>query len=403
MRNHHPGNERIKRRYFAFLKEAKRHSEETVDAAATALASFEAYTGYKDFKAFHVEQAIAFKKHLASRRQGSSSLSKATLHTTFSNLKRFFQWLSGQSGYRSKLTYSDAEYFNLSEKDTRIATARRPRLVPTLEQVQHVLATMPAATDLERRDRAVIAFALLTGARDGAIASAKVKHVDLAARCFFQDAREVRTKFSKSFVTYFFPVGDDVSRILLDWITYLRQERRWGHDAPIFPATRMAPGPTSQFEAAGLEPRHWSNADPIRRIFRAAFESAGLPYFNPHSLRNLLVKLGEERCRSPEDFKAWSQNLGHEEVLTTFTSYGHVATDRQAEIIQGLGKTAEPAPAPSVNDFALAVARMLKGQGLAIPLQRQTEHRPSDPSLENDPGAPDHARHLARAPREHCG
>ncbi len=41
MKNHNPVNERIKRRYFAFLKEAKRHSEPTVDAAAKVLNRFE--------------------------------------------------------------------------------------------------------------------------------------------------------------------------------------------------------------------------------------------------------------------------------------------------------------------------------------------------------------------------
>ena len=40
MTKHNPSNERIKRQYFTFLKEAKRHSEATVDAAADALARF---------------------------------------------------------------------------------------------------------------------------------------------------------------------------------------------------------------------------------------------------------------------------------------------------------------------------------------------------------------------------
>ena len=44
------------------------------------------------------------------------------------------------------------------------------------------------------------------------------------------------------------------------------------------------------------------------------FEQAGLPYFNPHSFRKTLVQLGETTCQSPEEFKAWSQNLGHEGV-----------------------------------------------------------------------------------------
>jgi hypothetical protein len=40
------------------------------------------------------------------------------------------------------------------------------------------------------------------------------------------------------------------------------------------------------------------------------------------------------------EYKAWSQNLGHENVLTTFSSYGDVAGHRQAEIIRTLGATA---------------------------------------------------------------
>ncbi|MFN5702503.1 MAG: site-specific integrase, partial [Gammaproteobacteria bacterium] len=40
----------------------------------------------------------------------------------------------------------------------------------------------------------------------------------------------------------------------------------------------------------------------------------------------------------PEEFKAWSQNLGHEQVLTTFTSYGNVDLRRQGDIIKNLSK-----------------------------------------------------------------
>jgi len=83
---------------------------------------------------------------------------------------------------------------------------------------------------------------------------------------------------------------------------------------------------------------HWSNATPIRKTFKEAFIHAELPYFNPHSFRNTLVSLGQKRCSSPEEFKVWSQNLGHERVLTTFTSYGEVQPQRQTEIFQQLKK-----------------------------------------------------------------
>jgi hypothetical protein len=84
---------------------------------------------------------------------------------------------------------------------------------------------------------------------------------------------------------------------------------------PLFPATRVALGATRHFEVLGLERDHWSNASPIRAIFRNAFVTAGLPYFNPHSFRHPLVQLGQAVCKSPEQFKAWSHNLGHEKCL----------------------------------------------------------------------------------------
>lgn len=369
MTKHHAENERIKRKYFAYLKEAMRNSEPTVDASAKALARFEVYTKYKDFKAFHYEQAIAFKKHLAEQKgqQSGEKLSKATLHATFTQLKRFFQWLARETGYKSRIQYSDAEYFNLSDKDTRIATAQREQKAPTLKQVRHVINAMPANSDIERRNRALIAFTLLTGARDSAIASMKLKHVDLIANSVNQDAREVKTKFSKTFNTFFFPVGNEIREIVAEWVTYLREEQLWGNDDPLFPSTRIALGASRQFEVVGLDRNHWSSASPIRTIFREAFVSAGLPYFNPHSFRNTLVQLGQDVCKTPEQFKAWSQNLGHEKVLTTFLSYGEVACQRQGEIIRDLALPQQTAQS-EVNALAKAIAREMRSSGVEMPV-----------------------------------
>ena len=313
MRKHSAINERIKREYFTYLKEAKRQSEVSVDAAAAAIARFEVYTRHRDFKTFHHQQAVAFKQSLSNQRSEATGkpLSKATLHATLSHLKRFFQWLAGRPGYKSRFSYSDAEYFNVSEKDARIATARRSRPVPTVEQVRHAIMHMPAGTEIERRNRAVMAFILLTGARDSAVASAKLKHIDVVSGCFYQDAREVKTKYSKTFTTTFFPVGDDIRQIVIEWVDYLRREKLWGHDDPLFPKTQMTMSAAGQFEHVQLSREHWANATPIRDIFKQAFEATGLPYYHPHSLRHTLAQVGERLCQTPEQFKAWSQNLGH--------------------------------------------------------------------------------------------
>ena len=119
MLKHNPENVRIKRKYLIFLKEAKRQNEASIDAVAKALSRFEEYNKYCDLKKFHHQQAVWFKSYLAKQinKQTGKTLSKATLNSTLRHLKAFFQWLAQQPGYKSRINYSEAEYFNLSKKD----------------------------------------------------------------------------------------------------------------------------------------------------------------------------------------------------------------------------------------------------------------------------------------------
>lgn len=365
MTKYNEDNERIKRKYFIFLKDAKRLSEQSVDGVASAIHRFEIYTKHRDFKAFHFEQAVVFKKYLAAQKaqRTGKNLSKATLHATLTQLKQFFQWLSREVGYKTRIQYSDAEYFNLSLNDTHIATAKREQKWPTLEQVKRALGAMPATTDIERRNRALFAFTILTGIRDKAIASLKLKHINIEQGYVDQDAREVNTKFRKTIHTDFFSVGDENRQIVIDWVSYLRKEKLWGNDDPLFPKTQIAVGSNQQFEVIGLKCEHWSTAAPIRAIFQEAFDRVGLPYFNPHSFRNTLVQLGQKLCKTPEQFKAWSQNLGHDNVLTTFASYGEIGGQRQAEILIGLANPHQ-ALQSNADEIAEAVFRKIRDGGV---------------------------------------
>src|SRR5688500_10316659 len=151
-------------------------------------------------------------------------LSKATVQSMLRDLKAFFEWLAREPGFRSHIAYADADYFNLSDKDAAVARARREKRVPTLPQVHHVLSVMPADTILERRDRALIAFVALTGARVAALASFRLGHVDLAGGLVEQDARTVRTKFAKTFPTWFMPIGSDALTIFTAWVCELERD-----------------------------------------------------------------------------------------------------------------------------------------------------------------------------------
>ncbi|NCO22306.1 MAG: site-specific integrase [Rhodobacterales bacterium] len=330
-------NERIKRRYLQFLREAKRSDMATVDKAADAILRFERSIGFKSFKRFHIEQAVSFKRQLSGERNArtGAALSKATVDSTLRMVKAFILWLAGQPGYKSRIAYADAEYFNLNAKDARIAHTARDTPGPTPEQCRHAFAQMPSATPLERRDKALFAFLMLTGARDGAVASMRLKHVDLVECCVYQDARDVKTKFAKTFTTWFFPVDDAYLNAFRDWVTYLRQEELFGPNDALFPKPRMGQK-DGEFAALGLSRDLYSNAGKLRAVIKDAFTSSGLPAYGPHSFRKTLGGLTNEYCKTPEQFKAWSMNLGHENIATTLSAYCPVSPSRQGELIRGM-------------------------------------------------------------------
>jgi integrase len=182
--------------------------------------------------------------------------------------------------------------------------------------------------------------------RDSAIASLKLKHLDLEKKLVRQDPNEVNTKFSKWIDTYFFPIGDDITGVVTDWVNTLLKEQLYSLNDPVFPRNKIGHDSNQGFVCTGLEPLHWKTTTPIREIFKQAFHNAGLPYFTPHTFRNTLVLHGQQVCKTPEEYKAWSQNLGHESPLTTFISYGKLDTYRQGEVMRKIGA---PTTEKSIN------------------------------------------------------
>jgi integrase/recombinase XerD len=356
-------NERMKREYVLFLEAASGRQSGTTDAALRAIERFEVSTGRKPFKKFHIQQVRSFRTDLAEETgRGGKPLSAATVAGTLKHLRDFFLWLSREPGYRSAINANDAAYFTPTDRDVRVASARRERPIATIEEIQRVLATMPTATPIERRNRAIIATALLTGARVDALASLRLEQVDLTTRSVFQDAREVRTKGRKTFTSCFFPVGPEPLAILADYLKLLTIDLGFCPDDPLFPSNRVGQGADKCFEAQGLSRKMWTTGAPIREVFKGAFALAGLAYTNPHSLRKTLTRLGQRLCRTPEEWKAWSQNLGHESEATTFIGYGEVPVYRQNEIMRGLAEPRIESFLPGLDIGALeAFLKSVKG------------------------------------------
>ncbi|MFQ1702949.1 hypothetical protein ACJ5NV_20465 [Loktanella agnita] len=204
MRKFNEENERIKRRYLQYLKRARRKDASTVQKAAEGILRFEASTNYADFKRFHIEQVNKFQDRINAEisKATGKPLSKSTIRTILNANKGFFLWLADQSGYKSRIRHSDADYFNMDAKGQRVASTVRETPYPSMEMTRHAFNFMPEVTEADKRNKAIFAFLMLTGARDGAVASLRLKHMNMIDGCVYQDAREVRTKNSKSITTF---------------------------------------------------------------------------------------------------------------------------------------------------------------------------------------------------------
>ena len=270
MTGYNPENERVKKQYEEALLHGRHRESRTVDAVWRAINSFEQFTERKSFKTFNTEQAKGFKRWLAKQVNSKGQpLSLSTVRSTLSNLRDFFAWLVTHPQYVRKVDGRGIDYMRLSDNEERAGRATREKIPPTVEEVRRVLENMPFESEIERRDRAIVAFILLTGVRDGALISLKHKDFDLDKREIWQDPK------------------------------------------------------TLQFEASGLSTEHWANATPVREIFHRAFIAAGLPKCQPHTMRNTITIWAQDNC-SQLQFKAISQSLGHKHAMTTYNTYGNL-------------------------------------------------------------------------------
>lgn len=344
MAEYNPKNEMLKKQYEEALLHGDYRDPKTAKAVWSSLNAFDAFTGHIDFKEVTTDHVKAFKASLEHQKNNAGELlSLSTIRSTLGNLREFYVWLAKHPRYIKKVDGRIAPYFRLSDNANRAARASREKTPPTLEELETTLKAMPYETDIEKRDRAMFAFVILTCIRDDALVSLKRKDVDADKRMVWQNPRHVRTKRRKGIVTKFLgqplPLAEE---IVMGWLKYLDEVIGAMPNDPLFPKTLIKNNPeTMAFEAQGLSREHWATAGQVREIFKAAFEAAGLPYYNPHLFRNTITKWGLKNL-SQYEFKAFSQNMGHEHVMTTYNPYGKLSQDEQIEAIENIGaKTPE--------------------------------------------------------------
>jgi integrase len=363
-------NELIKRKYLDWMKQAKGFSDKSIDSIEKALWKYEESVNQEDYALFSDKKSKDFKYYLQTNKIKSNQvLSLTSQYHHLRHVKNFFTWLSGQPGYKSRVSIHDTMYLQLTQKERRQATSSKAPKYPSKEQIK-ALCGFPVVNEIDKRDQALIAFTALTGMRDQAI-------ITLSIRCFEPENLQVhqspklgvQTKFSKTIETTIFKVDDQLLKFILDWYKYLIKEKKYSLDDPLFPSTQI--GHISEthhaYESKGISKNFWSNTGPMRKIFQKRSEQTDVPYFTPHKFRHFLINEAQRHISSVEQLKALSQNLGHENISTTFYGYGAIDTYRVGDLIKAIdfsGMTANKAQENLVKTVTEQVLKNMPKNGL---------------------------------------
>ncbi|SLN34747.1 site-specific tyrosine recombinase XerS [Aquimixticola soesokkakensis] len=323
-------NDRI---LFAWQIYAGKYDAKTVDAHLISIRDFDRFCQGKSYSKVTKEDSGAYRKHLierAGQRTEQGGLSRATVQHRSSHLKQFFVWLSNEPGYRALSGVGG--YFALPKGLKAMSGREKSKVFPSLAQAEAMLESLPARDLKERRDRAIFAMCFLAGLRESALISLRLGHVDLERKEVMHDGATLRAKNGKTFVVNWFPRTPAFAQVVLAWVEEVRALGLRDDDV-LFPDAKVLAS-AARWPLEGRETlTPMRTASAVDAVFARAGEGIGTRYL-PHSARDTLADLGSKLCRTTEQHKAWSLNLGHSSEEITRRHYAKVGDARKAEIFE---------------------------------------------------------------------
>jgi len=310
---------------------AGKYEEKTVLGHLAAIRDFEAVLGGKCFKQVTIADVAGYRESLKSRLcpDASRPLSNSTIRHRASFLKNFFGWLRGRKGFES-IDQNIQGYFDLPKRFEEPGLKRDDRPFPTIEEAAIMIEAMPVETWKERRDQAMVCIAFLGALRADTIISLRLEHLIPENKQIVQDGRQSRTKNGKSVRIYFFPVPLALSATVKAWKADLVALGFQEKDA-LFPDERWLAEAGNRSSSEIIPVMKSTHA--ITRAFESASARCGKRW-SPHSAKHSIGRLGSKVCKTAEDQRAWSANMGHEQEDVTRRYYQKPTSDRIDEIFQ---------------------------------------------------------------------
>lgn len=215
-------------------------------------------------------------------------VSASTVAARYRALRPFFRWLEEHPDFRLPSPMAKSKPPKVPKASPRRAEGR---------EVERLLASIPAGTWIDLRDRLLVTLLDCCGLRAAEL-------VDLALGDFDLDAGVLIVKKGKG--------GDSRPAPFLPEVKTALRAYLFLH--PGLPGQVLFPGA----DGGSLGPSSGLTVSGLRQMLRRRCEAAGLDYMNPHSFRHgLAVRL----LNKGADMSLVQAILGHSRIATTQAHY----------------------------------------------------------------------------------
>jgi len=346
-------NEKIKKEYYRRCLIKKQ--EKTVRQISKAVEKFEEFNCYKNLKMFNFKTAEKYIKYLKD-----SGLSLNTINGYLRHLRAFLEWLSLQSGYKSKINPADVELLSLSHNELNSINKTIVYDYPTFEQAKALFSSINPINEVAKRDKALISLATLTGMRADSLMNVPMGAVNIEKMQILQK----NAKFGKEILTKIFNFDEEMQAYFVEWYRYLKEQKLFSNTDPIFPRTKHSQTADNlSFICEEVESYFWQSYSSLSKIFKGRAKMAELPLFSPHKFRHLSIYLALQKCNGGLEIKAISQHFGHEDIRTALEVYSNLSPVKLSEILEKINSNNKNEIADD-EKMKLALELISKVQGI---------------------------------------
>lgn len=322
-----PANEEIKQDYRFYLKHQRdfKLNNDSIKDKMSKIDKYDEFFNYADFMSFDTNKGVKYYDYLIERFE-QNQIEMTTVLSYLMTIKEFLYWYFSNHKCKARKKLLES-LVTLEPKAEHKRLAQRLEYVeyPTQEEFEQIIS-FPEKTILDKRDKAILAFLYVSGARINAVATATIKSFDEKKMIFFQDPLEgVKTKYSKHIISILLEFDKKYYEIIRNWISFLKAEHGFKDGDPLFPVVKDV-----------VKKNFMNGEGDYRKMIAKRCRDVSLPEYHPHAFRHAHIYKALSYVSNGWQFRALSQNVGHESMMTILEKYAKMKPEEYMRVLDDM-------------------------------------------------------------------